>query len=103
LAPALVVSVTPRYSLRIFLDLGYLVRYQTMRLAVDGHRRFLVRSFRKAEEGVGRNLRAFGLPMDNLLKPTKESELGSSSRGEVASCCTCRPTHQTLTPSRRLL
>jgi hypothetical protein len=72
LAPALVVSVTPRYSLRIFPDLGYLVRHQTMRLAVDGHRRFLVRSFRKAGEGVGRNLRAFGLPFGTTRAADQE-------------------------------
>jgi hypothetical protein len=36
--------------LRTFLDLGYLVSDQTMRLAVDGLRRFLVGSFGKAED-----------------------------------------------------
>jgi hypothetical protein len=38
------------YSLRTFLDLDYLVRDQTMRLAMDSLRRFLVRSFSKAED-----------------------------------------------------
>jgi DDE superfamily endonuclease len=39
--------------------------------------------------------------MDNLSahKGERVKELFRSS--EVASCCTCRPTHQTLTPSRR--
>jgi len=38
------------YSLRTFLDLDYLVGDQTMRLAVDGFSRFLVRSFGKTED-----------------------------------------------------
>jgi hypothetical protein len=36
--------------LRTLLDLGYLVSDQSMRLAVDGLSRFLVRSFGKAED-----------------------------------------------------
>jgi hypothetical protein len=39
--------------------------------------------------------------MDNLLRLTKESESGSSSKGGVVSCCTCRRTHRSSTPSRR--
>jgi hypothetical protein len=39
--------------------------------------------------------------MDNLLKSTKESELGSSSKGGAVSCSTYRHTHQTSTPSRK--
>ena len=39
--------------------------------------------------------------MDNLSLPTKERGSKSSSKGEVASCCTCRPTHLTLTPLRK--
>jgi hypothetical protein len=39
--------------------------------------------------------------MDNLLRPIKESELGSSSSGEGASFCTCLPTRRSITPSRR--
>jgi hypothetical protein len=38
--------------------------------------------------------------MDNLSVPTKESELGSSSSGEGASCCTCRRTRRTIEPHR---
>ncbi len=37
-------------ALGTLLDLHYLVRHQTMRLAVDGLSRFLVRSFGKAED-----------------------------------------------------
>jgi hypothetical protein len=33
-----------------FLDLGYLVRHQSVRLAVYGLGRFLVRGFREAED-----------------------------------------------------
>ena len=35
---------------RTFLDLGYFIRHQTMRRAVYGLSRFLVRSFGKAED-----------------------------------------------------
>jgi hypothetical protein len=39
--------------------------------------------------------------MDNLSAHKGERVKESSSKGEVASCCTCRPTRRTLTPSRR--
>ena len=38
------------YSLRTFLDLGYLLRYEPVSLPVDGFRRFFVRGFGKAED-----------------------------------------------------
>ena len=37
-------------GLGTFLDLRYFIRHQTMRLVMDGLRRFLIRSFDKAED-----------------------------------------------------
>ncbi len=41
------------YSLRAFLDLGYLVGHEPMSLAVNGFRCFIVGSFGKAEDLAG--------------------------------------------------
>jgi hypothetical protein len=48
-APALSVRL-PILLDRTFLDLGYLVRHQTVRLTVYGLSRFLVRGVRQAED-----------------------------------------------------
>jgi len=50
---------------RTFLDLGYLVGHQTVRLAVDGLGRFLVRGVRQAEDLA----RLFVEPVLGVLDP----------------------------------
>jgi hypothetical protein len=57
----------PYNMLRTFLDLHSLVGHQTMRFAVDGLSRFLVRGFGKAEDLTGLLVESVAMVLDPVL------------------------------------
>src|SRR5215217_2302886 len=65
LPPALVVLAILCYSLRTFLDLDYLVRYEPVSLPVNRFRRFFIGSFGKAEDLA----RLLVVPVPMILDP----------------------------------